>query len=84
MSEKSNILSKSLNNTTIDAYNRRMEELCAENGWYFVNVAEAFRDSRGYLPQEFCSDYTGMGIHFNNNSAQNWVSYLKTHALKSK
>lgn len=84
MSAKSNILSKSLNNDTIAAYNRKMEEICVENGWYFVNVAEAFRDAEGYLPAKYCSDYSTMGIHFNNNAVENWISYLKTHALTTK
>lgn len=84
MSPKSNILSKGLNNDTIIAYNERMQELCEENGWYFVNVAEVFRDDEGYLPAEYCSDYEGMGIHFNNAAAKNWVAYLKTHALTEK
>ena len=83
MSEKSSIRSERLNNSTIAAYNQKMEEICAENGWYFVNVAEAFRNSGGCLPQEYCSDYTGMGIHFTNKAAEHWVSYLKTHALVS-
>lgn len=81
MSPKSNILSRGLNNDTIIAYNERMQELCEENGWYFVNVAEVFRDAEGYLPAQYCSDYEGMGIHFNNAAAKNWVAYLKTHAL---
>ena len=81
MSPKSNILSRGLNNDTIVAYNERMQELCEENGWYFVNVAEVFRDAEGYLPAQYCSDYEGMGIHFNNAAAKNWVAYLKTHAL---
>ena len=81
MSPKSNILSKCLNNDSIIAYNERMQELCEENGWYFVNVAEVFRDDDGFLPAEYCSDYEGMGIHFNNAAAKNWVAYLKTHAL---
>ena len=81
MSAKSNLLQKGLNNDKILAYNERMQELCEENGWYFVNVAEAFRDEDGNLPAVYCSDYEGMGIHFNNAAAKNWVQYLKTHAL---
>lgn len=82
MSKESNILSQGLNNDKIVQYNARMEELCAQNGWYFVNVAEAFRDENGYLPAEYCSDYSGMGIHFTNAAAQHWVAYLKTHTTQ--
>lgn len=84
MSKESNILSNGLNNEKIVEYNRRMEEICAENGWYFINVAEAFRDSEGCLPAEYCSDYSGMGIHFTNAAAQHWIAYLKTHAYISQ
>ena len=79
MSAASNILSNGLNNDKIQQYNSRMEELCAENGWYFVNVAEAFRDADGFLPAEYCSDYSGMGIHFTNAAVEHWIAYLKNH-----
>ena len=82
MSKESTILSQGLNNEKILQYNARMEELCAQNGWFFVNVAEAFRDENGFLPAEYCSDYSGMGIHFTNAAAQHWIAYLKTHTTQ--
>lgn len=79
MSEGSTIVSQSLNNQKILEYNNAMLTLCEEKGWYFVNVAEVFRDENGCLSSSDCSDYYSMGIHFTNSAAEKWVAYLKTH-----
>ncbi|MCD8048684.1 MAG: GDSL-type esterase/lipase family protein [Clostridia bacterium] len=68
-----------LNNQTIAAYNERMMELAAENGWYYINVAEAVSDENGYLISSYCSDANNMGLHFNSKGVAAWVNYLKTH-----
>ncbi len=68
-----------LNNTTINAYNERMKQLAAENGWYYVNVAEAVSDENGYFIQSYCSDANNMGMHFNSKGVAAWIEYLKTH-----
>lgn len=67
-----------LNNQTIGDFNARMQTICLENGWYFVNVAEAVSDENGYLRADFSGD-TAMGIHFNYNGAEAWADYLLTH-----
>lgn len=69
---------KSLNNTTIQEFNTKMQTVCQENEWYFVNVAEAVSDEAGYLRADFSGD-TAMGIHFNYNGAAAWADYLLTH-----
>ncbi len=79
MTSTSSRTDSKLNNTTINAYNERMKQLAAENGWYYVNVAEAVSDANGYLIQSYCSDANNMGIHFNSKGAAAWIDYLKTH-----
>jgi len=79
MTTTSNILSSSLNNARIIEYNEKLRELCGENGWYYVDVAEQFRDAQGNLPPSYCSDPNGMGIHLNYTAAQAWIDYLRTH-----
>ena len=79
MSASSTIISNSLNNERIRAYNQRMKDVCQNRGWYYMNVAEIFTDSNGYLPAEYCSDNNGMGIHFTSAAAEKWAEYLITH-----
>lgn len=67
-----------LNNTTIQSFNTKMQAICQENNWYFVNVAEAVADENGYLRAEYSGD-SAMGIHFNYNGAAVWADYLLTH-----
>ena len=79
MASTSNIITNALNNKQIDAYNAKMMEICQNNGWYFVNVAEAVKDQNGALISSYCSDKSGMGIHFTFAGDDVWVNYLKTH-----
>ena len=67
-----------LNNTTIQEYNQKMEAICLENHWYFVNVSEAVSDENGFLRADYSGD-KAMGIHFNYNGAAAWTEYLLTH-----
>ena len=79
MADKSTSYSEKLNNEQINAFNQKMQEYCQENRWYYLNVAEAFRDEQGFLKKEYCSDYGKMGMHFTYDGAKIWVQYLKTH-----
>lgn len=79
MADKSKSYSEKLNNEKINAFNQKMQEYCQENRWYYLNVAEAFRDEQGFLKKEYCSDYGKMGMHFTYDGAKIWVQYLKTH-----
>lgn len=79
MTENSKSYTELLNNDTINAFNERMLEVCQENRWYFVNVAERFKDEKGFLMEDFCSDKTTMGMHFTYDGAKVWVDYLLNH-----
>ena len=79
MTASSTLPSKSLTNSKIYAYNARLQEACQENGWYYLNVAEAVSDANGYLISSYSSDPRGMGIHFSNAGSLAWIDYLKTH-----
>lgn len=80
MASSSTIVTDSLNNSKIQQYNDKMQSICEERGWYFINVAESVRDKNGYLNSAYCSDNNSMGIHFTNDACKVWVEYLKTHA----
>lgn len=69
---------QALNNQVIQSFNDRMQSICQDQGWYFVNVAEAVSDEYGALLSDY-SDDTAMGIHFNYKGAGAWANYLLTH-----
>ncbi len=68
-----------LNNASITRCNEKLAAVCLKRGWYFVNVAETMFDANGYFKQEYCSDRTGMGMHFTYPGCAAWVDYLYTH-----
>ncbi|MDY4105011.1 MAG: GDSL-type esterase/lipase family protein [Oscillospiraceae bacterium] len=79
MASTSNIAGRDLNNDNIRAYNAKMQELCQENEWYFVNVAEVMTGEDGCLRTDVCSDPNDMGIHVSAAGVAVWIDYLKTH-----
>ncbi len=73
-----------LNNDALFQYNLKLYEYCLQyssNGIYFVDVADVMRDEKGNLPLDYCSDATGMGLHFTDKACKIWIEYLYTHAL---
>jgi len=79
MTENSPRKDSYLNNDVINSYNQKMQAVCQEHQWYFLNVAEAFKDENGNLIAQYCSDPTKMGMHFTYEGTKVWVDYLKTH-----
>lgn len=69
----------SLNMEVVNEYNALLSELCRQRGWYFIDVASVFKNEKGYLIPEYCSDLNDMGIHFNNDACKIWADYLLTH-----
>ncbi len=84
MTKDSPIKKSTLNNDIIRQYNAKLLELANDNGWYYVNVSEAFKDSEGNLKKSYCSDPSAMGIHFTFEADKVWVDYLITHAPQIK
>lgn len=74
-----NIETNKLNNTNLRLYNEKLAEVCANNGWYLVDVCSAVQDSEGNLTQSYCSDPDDMGIHFTDEGCDVWIEYLYTH-----
>jgi hypothetical protein len=67
-----------LNNTTIQAYNKRLSAYCEAKGYTDVDVASSMMDPDGYLIAEFCSDPESMGIHFTDLACSVWVDTLNS------
>lgn len=65
-----------MSNGKIDIYNQRILEMTKELEVYYLNVAEAIKDSNGALPSEASPKD---GIHFGTSTYQKWFDYLMTH-----
>jgi lysophospholipase L1-like esterase len=65
-----------MNNADIDALNARLVELAAEKRCLYLDVASAFKDERGHMPESATPD----GIHLYSSGYTTWFDYLKTHA----
>jgi lysophospholipase L1-like esterase len=72
----------SINNNMVKEYNQMLKKLCKEKGWFFVDVGSVMYDASGqWLNTAYCSDLSGMGIHFTNAGCEAWVDYLYTHTV---
>lgn len=66
-----------ITNYYVSELNAALQEMCAEQEVYFVNLHEAFADETGALP----SSLTWDGVHLNAAPYQDWLAYLKTHTV---
>ncbi len=66
-----------LENDTIREYNEMLKEMAEDNGWGYVDVAEALADGNGDLAEEYCSD--GFA-HQNPDAYDVWVAALREYA----
>lgn len=63
----------------VDALNKAFAEMCAEEGWYFLNSAEAMKDwetgfaVEGYTIQD--------GLHLSEEGIAAYIDYVRTHAV---
>lgn len=66
-------------NSKIDDYNTAIRKLTKEKEVYYLDVAEAFKDEEGNLPEE-ASPVDGM--HFGPKYYEKWFEYLKVHTVE--
>lgn len=71
---------KVLNNANLRLYNQKLQEMCQRNGYNYVDIASALTDGEGYLPDAYCSDASGMGMHFTDEACRIWVDCLRQDA----
>ncbi len=67
---------KVLSNANLKLYNEKLKEMCQRNGYHYVDIASVLTDQEGYLPDAYCSDASGMGMHFTDEACRIWVDYL--------
>ena len=63
-----------LNNSTINAYNGRLQAFAWEHGCHYIDVASALKDKTGALAADFCSDGK---CHLTRAGVQTWVDILR-------
>lgn len=66
------------NNDLISEFDARLKVFCEEKGFYYLDIASVVADSNGNLKLDYCSDASGMGLHFTDQGCQMWVDYLTT------
>jgi len=71
----------SLNNTNMDKYNLALQQFCADNGCYFVNVASALKNDQGGLREDYCSDDY---CHLTETGVKAWIQYLRDYAAGNR
>ena len=81
MAQGSTSTSSRLNNTTISQFNQKMQAVCEQKRWYYLDVASVLKDANGYLKRAYCSDYPSMGLHLTYDAAGAWIEYIKTHPV---
>ena len=64
------------NNKNVDAFNKKLQAMCAQNGWTYVDINSRFKDDKGNLNPAYCGDPQGMGIHMAKKGCDKWVNYL--------
>ena len=71
----------SLTNEKIEIYNNKLLKSCFENKFYYLDIAEKFKDENNALP-ESASPVDGM--HINASYYNIWLDYIKSHVIKQK
>lgn len=66
-----------LENDTIREYNSMLKQMAEENGWGYVDIADALADENGDLAEGYCSD--GFA-HQRPEAYDIWVSVLRAYA----
>lgn len=66
-----------ISNDKINRYNELVVEIAEEQKVHYMDVASAFKDEKGCLPE----DSNGDGMHFGNKYYQKWFDYLKSHTV---
>lgn len=65
--------------TQVDAYNTAIAEMCAEDGYHFLNTSEVLRDEKTGWAKK---DYTlSDGVHLSKNAVAALFEYVRTHAF---
>ena len=68
-----------LDNTKIDAANKWVKAIAAENGCRYLDTQSVLKDDKNCLKAEYCN--SSDGIHMGRNAYEVILQYIRTHAL---
>ncbi len=68
-----------MTSANVKKFNTAMEQICAANGWGFINVADLLADANGDLNPIYSSDEY---IHQNDLAYDIWTNSLKEYGLR--
>lgn len=69
----------SLTQSQVDEYNKAIVQMCKDNGWKYLNSAEALKDSAtGYAKAGYV--ISSDGIHFSDEGMTALFNYVRTHS----
>ena len=74
-----------LNNENIKEFDEKIQPICEEKGYKYLDVASAVSDENGDLIYEYCGDPPtddnpdGMGLHFTDAGCQKRADYLRAN-----
>lgn len=66
-----------LNNTTIREFNTMLQNMAAENGWGYMDLATPLSDENGDLASIYCSDEY---VHHSKEAYQVWTTVIRNYA----
>lgn len=66
-----------LTNANIAALNARMQALCTENGWGYLDIASHLKAANGTLAAQYCSDHY---VHETNTAYAIWLQCFHDYA----
>ena len=70
-----------LTNANIDALNARMQALCTENGWGYLDIASHLKAANGTLAAQYCSDHY---VHETNAAYAIWLQCFHDYAQEKR
>lgn len=71
--------SKTLNKKNLDAFNARVEALCAQKGVVYLDIATPLMNEKGFLRGEYAAS-KGDNVHLNDRGVAVWVDTLRAFA----
>lgn len=72
----------SLKQEKVDALNKEIVRMCSEEGWYFLNSAEAMKDWQTGWSKKGLT--TNDGLHLSQEGVDAYMEYVRTHAIEEK
>ncbi|WP_294496925.1 SGNH/GDSL hydrolase family protein [uncultured Gemmiger sp.] len=70
-------INSSLDQGQLDEYNSAIVRMCEENGWKFLNSAEALKGQDGYAKEGYTESD---GIHLTRDGMDALFDYIRTHS----